>query len=175
MKEKKKVRFQSKTPTEKQKAKRDFDLDYIPYTVLVVKSIQGINMNRPLLALLDSGATHSFIWQDILPQGVKEREGDSVTSSTLAGTFTSNTLITMDTINVLEFLSNQFFHDFKARVFNHKCQYDISLGRDNLHKMGIKLDFELDLVEMHNNIVPMRLFPDRERIGICQCNVYQFT
>ena len=115
------MRLNKKTSTEKQTAKRDFDLDYIPYSVFVVKSIQGVKMNRPLLALLDSGATHSFICQDILPKGIETKKGSSVTSSTLTGTFTSNNIITMDTVNLPEFMMNRFFDNIEARVFNNKC------------------------------------------------------
>ena len=90
---KRRVRFQEKTTSKKENAKSDNELDYIPYTVILVKSIQGISIKKPLLALLDSGATNTFIRRDAIPEGVKIEKGSSITSSTLGCTFTSNDIM----------------------------------------------------------------------------------
>ena len=58
--------------------------DIIPIILFLPGYIHGKESNRPLLALLDSGSTHSWISHRALPTGIQGRTDISVQSQTLA-------------------------------------------------------------------------------------------
>ena len=131
-------------------------------------------MNKPLLALLDSGATNSFINENVIPKGVIGTPTKEIQSQTLAGSFLSNKMISLQKVSLPEFLPNRIFNSFDVRIMNGNCRYDLILGRDNLSKLKINILFENNICEMEEVTVPMREYPtDSNHINMMEVELLE--
>ena len=81
----------------------DKDIDLIPMTFLTAGVIQRQPLGRNYVCLLDSGSTTSWIRHDVLPKGTVGDKADKMTGSTLAGTFTSSSTVTLENVRLPEF------------------------------------------------------------------------
>ena len=135
--------------------------DLIPLTVLFTSTIQGHDMPKPLLALADSGSSHTWINQRVLPRGTIGKRVASITGSTMAGEFTSAMEVDLKDIVLPEFYRLRTVDEIQAHVFKANCRYDIILGRDTLRKIGLVTDFEQNIMTWDDTVVTMKPFPNR--------------
>ena len=135
-------------------------VEHIPITVLIAQRVQQKPfMHRPLLCLLDSGATGSWISRTRLPQHIQGKKVAEVTSQTLAGTFTSNQEIQLEQVMLPEFFKTRKIDSVYAKIYTTPCRYDMILGRDLLNDLGIILDFKNKNMEWDQAQIPMRSYP----------------
>jgi len=135
--------------------------DLIPLTVLFTSTIQGHEMPKPMLALADSGSSHTWINQKVLPKGTVGKRTASFTGSTMAGEFTSALEVDLKDIVLPEFYRSRTVDDIQAHVFKANCRYDVVLGRDALRKIGLVTDFEQNIMTWDDIVVAMKPFPQR--------------
>ena len=133
--------------------------DFIPYTTAMVGAIQHSTQRKdPLLVLLDSGASGSWINKASLPHNVVPTIVDTVTGKTMAGEFTSNRQVRLQQFVLPEFSKHRVMPELVARVFEQPCRYDLILGRDALDRFGFILDFASRVVTWDDMTIAMRPF-----------------
>jgi hypothetical protein len=128
-------------------------------TFCVAAKLQQQVSQRPLLALLDSGSTTTWINHRSIPDGVQGTPVDNLKGSTLAGEFSSSEQITLHDFALPEFHSKRTLPILQARVFQADCRYDIIVGRDVLRAFGVSLDFDSNSIVSDSVSLPMRHFP----------------
>ena len=96
----------------------------------------------PLKALLDSGASSSLITEDAV-RHLKKTPCALTSYATVAGQFSTNekcqTILKMPEFNSTAEIN------YKLNVSKTLGQYDIILGRDYLHELGIDINLVLRL------------------------------
>ena len=107
-------------------------LDVLPFSTVLVCSIQNHTLDSPLLCLFDSGSMSTWIKRSAIPRGVVGRAVSSITSQTMAGNFSSNQAVTLEHITLPEFMKNHHFNSLEAHLLFQDCRYDIIFGRDAL-------------------------------------------
>ena len=139
------------------KAKSTDSKDLIPCSMLLSRTINDVPSMRLLRVLFDSGGTATMIHRRALPRGcVPSLLDKPITSTTVEGTFTTKTSVRLKGIQLPEFDQNKQIDDQGAFVFDGPCRYDIILGRDFLHKIGIQMDFANAQMSWMEHLVPMK-------------------
>ena len=95
-----------------------------------------------MVVLFNSGATHTWINRRALPPGATPNKVERSESRTLAGTLASNLEVTLDRITLPDFFKTRTIDSVTARVFETSCRYDMIIGRDLLHELGMILNFK---------------------------------
>ena len=140
--------------------------DLIPYTLIMVRKANGVELTKPLTVLLDSGSNVTWINRKVLPKGCNPREVEATTGNTIAGKLSSNQMVTLTDLALPEFNKNVKLTYQDARVFNQPdCRYDVITGRDFLSSFKIVLDFDEHVVNIGEQEIPMRLYPQKKDIG----------
>ena len=134
------------------------DKDLIPMSIALVSTIQNQPHERPLLVLFDSGSHGTWYNGKALPKGVNSKTVDSITGSTMAGTFKSNQEVSIGDLILPEFHRSRRIDGVKARIFNAPCRYDLILGRDTLRKIGFQDDFKNNMMTWDDATVSMKLY-----------------
>ena len=130
--------------------------DLTPIIYLYAKSIQGIPLEKPLVALCDSGATTTMINKESFPFGVQPMKGPPKRAMTTNGTFNTSEMVIIHSIKFPEF-GNTTIPDLHADVFHSKgCRYDIILGRTELQKMRITFDFQKSTISWFEQTISMK-------------------
>ena len=112
-------------------------------TLLLANTVQKHMTNHPLLCLLDSGTSHTWIHQGVLPEGVCGGHMiKPIKSTTLAGTLQANQQVTLKNSILPELYRTHKIDKIKALVFNTHCCYNVILGHDALTTIGLKIDFK---------------------------------
>ena len=129
--------------------------DLTPIIILKAKSIQNTLMHRDLTALIDSGSTGTMIKRSALPYGTRTSRGQTKQTTTTNGILESSDAATIQSIKCPEF--NRIIPDITGDIFNSPtCRYDVILGRKDIAKLGIKLNFANQTVEWLDHSIPMR-------------------
>ena len=111
-----------------------------PIIILKAKYIQNAIMDRDLIALIDSGSTGTMIKRSSLPYGARPLQGPIKKTTTTNGILKLSDVATIQQIRCPEF--NQIIPDITGDIFDSPtCRYDVILGRRDIAKLGIKLDF----------------------------------
>lgn len=129
-------------------------------TFTLINSTQGKLCKRPLLCLLDSGSTSTWINNKALLPGITGKIVTSKTGQTMAGTFKSSAEVTTQRMTFPEFHWNRSVNSVLASVFCADCCYDIIAGHDVLRQLGMQFDFENHLLEWDGSVVAMREYPN---------------
>ena len=135
------------------------DDDLLPITFISAGRVQGQNFRKPLVALLDSGSTTTWINKRCLPPGIHGETVKTITGSTIAGSFTSTERVCLQDVFLPECSATKKMSKLAARVIHAECRYDIIVGRDVLRAFGVVLDFEDMVVSSSDVSIPMREFP----------------
>ena len=78
--------------------------EFIPMVLVMPTTIQKVHCDgQPLLCLLDSGATSSWVARKQLPKGMFGRTVQTVTNQTMARTFSSNQQVKLEGVVFPEF------------------------------------------------------------------------
>ena len=133
--------------------------DLLPITFVVAGRVQGQLFRIPLVGLMDSGSTTTWINKKCLPPGIHGDTVEKITGSTIAGTFESSERVCLQDICLPECSSNKKMPKLSARVIHADCRYDIIVGRDMLRAFGVVLDFEDMAMSSGDVSIPMREFP----------------
>ena len=115
--------------------------DLAPICIIKIRNVGGVRLDRPLVALLDTGSTNTLIQQRCIPPGARPKVSQFKSITTTAnGTFDTSTVIQLQTIQLPEFVNGRYVDGIEeARLFDQRdCRYDVILGRDFLRKAGIK-------------------------------------
>ena len=141
--------------------------DIIPYSVLLIKNVQGKSVSKPLTVLFDSGANTSWINRKCLPEAIKLNHINRVKSSTLAGHLQTSNSIKLDEIVFPELHRHRVIKNMTPYVFdNPDCRYDVLIGRDFCREHGIILDFKESLIEWDESTCNMRAFPTHDAYAV---------
>ena len=135
------------------------DEELLPLTIGLAEQIQGQVFRKPMVLLLDSGSTTTWINKKALPRGIQGETVDKITGSTLGGTFNSTEQVCIEELSFPEFFAKRKLPKLSARVFHADCRYDMIVGRDVLRAFGVLLDFEGDQMQCDGSTIPMRTFP----------------
>ena len=79
------------------------DVDLLPLSFGIARQIQGTAFGRPLLLLLDSGLTTSWMNKRAMPKGIQGYTVPKNTGSTLAGTFSSTEQVCLEDFSLPDF------------------------------------------------------------------------
>merc|ERR1712214_28032 len=130
--------------------------DLTPILYMKPTAIQGIQLDRALLGLADSGSTATLVNKKCLPFGVVTLKGPSKFTTTTNGTYTSCERVTLQNLKFPEF-GNRSIGDVQADLFDvPNCRYDIILGRTELRRMGMSFSFLYDTVTWLGRTIPMK-------------------
>ena len=94
---------------------------------MVVVQVEGVmekNKERPLVALLDSGSTHTWIQKGLLGQSVTTTKMEEVTSQTLGGTIKGLETMTIKSMTLPELFKTRHITELNVKVFETDCRYD---------------------------------------------------
>ena len=117
--------------------------DLIPFSIACIGRINNHTMtSKPLLVLFDSGSQTTWMSRKILPTGVTPRVVPKLKGVTLAGTFTSNTQVEVQQLSFPELYKQRTIDKHKVMLFASPCRYDIIVGRDLLHRIGLNILFK---------------------------------
>ena len=128
--------------------------------LMKIKAINGVRLTRPLIALCDSGSTGTLIKDSSLPVGVKPIITKHVTvSTTTQGKHKCNKTTFMEHMQLPKFVNGWSIERLQANVFySTSCPYDVILGTDFLQAIGMKFDYQHDVIQWLDVIVDMRKF-----------------
>ena len=129
--------------------------DKAPYSTTLIKTVNSQPLDRPLLALFDTGSTKTWIKKSALPPNVNGYTLPTVSSQTMAGKFQSNQGVNLDHIILPEFDPSKTYDHLQAQLLFNECRYDIIFGCDALKLFSLVLDFDNNLMTTSNTIVPM--------------------
>ena len=136
-------------------AKRLASSDAIPLVFVRLGHPEDESLSRTLKALLDSGSSATLIAEPIARKlELKMFSGNNVVWTTPAGKLhTTNKCKARFSFPELHD-DRKILWDF--HVSENLGAYDIILGRDLLRDLGIKLNFEADLVDWDGHDMPMK-------------------
>ena len=86
----------SNIPTPKSKHNKNL----IPMVLLLMHTINGVITNRPLVALCDSGSSHSLMNKGSLPWGVTTFQTDPIKTTTTAGDYLCHEAVVMTDLSL---------------------------------------------------------------------------
>ena len=95
--------------------------DLLPMSFCVAGRVQGQTFRRPLIALLDSGSTTTWVNKKCLPNGIQGQTVEKIKGSTLAGEFSSSEQVCLQEFALQEFHAKRTLPKLKARVFHTDC------------------------------------------------------
>jgi len=126
----------------------------------MVQSIQNVPSSKPLVVLFDSGASHSLVNIKALPKGCNPARSDRVMhSTTIAGKFQTSMQVDLRRIAFPEFHRKRYVGNLRTYVFSSPCRYDMIIGRDLLHELGLKIDFKNNNMQWDDVTLAMREYP----------------
>ena len=135
------------------------DNNKVPSTLLVARAMQNHESFLPMKVLFDSGGSSTMIHARCLPVGAAPSLLPKKSKfQTIAGAFDSSREVFLEDVVFPEFDKTKRVSGLKAFVFDADCNYDMILGRDILHKIGLTLDFENKQMKWMENIVPMKTY-----------------
>lgn len=152
--------------------------DPTPITILVANTIGACRSRKLLKALLDSGSAKTLINKKVLPKHVVPTKiNTKQVMHTLAGNMSVHDKVNLEDIRLPEFDKNRRVDGQKAFVFDRQdCRYDMIIGRDFLHKVGMKIDYQDSVVSWFGNQIPLRNprdFRDSDYAVLAECFMIQ--
>ena len=145
--------------------------------LLLSTTIQQVGFSgQPLLCLLDSGATSSWIARRRLPKGVVINTVPTVSNQTMARMFSSNEQVELKGVVFPEFFCTQKLDNIWARLFHSECCCDVIVGRDMLNALGIAMEFAKKEITWNKTVILMHFFPqiDEDNLPVAQQLLNEF-
>ena len=115
-----------------------------------------LHKQKKFLCLLDLGATVCWISHSKLPPYIRTYHVAPVRNQTLAGNFTANEEIKLHNILLPEFHKTRRIQTLTSKIFDNRCRYDMSLGRNLMNDLGIVIDFNNKSMVWDGSTVSMR-------------------
>ena len=126
--------------------------------LLKIKAINGVPVTSPLISLCDSGSTGTLIKDSSLPFGAKPMITDHVTiSTTTQGKHECNETTFMEHIQLPKFVNGCSIEGLQANVFHSlSYPYDVILETNFLQAIGMKFDYQHNVIQWLDVIVNMK-------------------
>jgi predicted methyltransferase len=106
---------------------------------------------------LDTGSEVTLISRAVVPDAAIPKQTSSLkTARTLAGTLTSNQVVSLRDIRLPEFDSNRKIKSKKCLIFDQPCQYDMILGSNFLAQVKIDISYKNKCVSWFGNTIPLQ-------------------
>ena len=115
-----------------------------------------LHKQKKFLCLLDLGATVCWISHSKLPPYICTYHVAPVRNQTLAGNFTANEEIKLHNILLPEFHKTRRIQTLTSKIFDNRCRYEMSLGRNLMNDLGIVIDFNNKSMVWDGSTVSMR-------------------
>ena len=108
--------------------------------------------------MFDSGGSHTMTHSRCLPPGATPSllQHGTTNFQTVAGLLASNRQVFLSDIKFPEFDKTKRISGATAHVFDSECKYDMIIGRDFLHKIGLNICFEKKEMRWLDSVVPMK-------------------
>ena len=82
--------------------------------LLLMRTINGVITNRPLVALCNSGSSHSLMNKGSLPRGVNTFQTNPIKTTTIAGDHLCHEAVVMTELSLPEFVKTEDYQPFCA-------------------------------------------------------------
>lgn len=135
--------------------------------IVTFRHVQGVKLDKPLVALLDSGSDTTMFNFKALPKGVAPKTVKGTATNSVHGTKKMNQMVALDGMRLPE-LSPTLSVSGKiaATMFNNpNSAYDVILGMDVLQALGIDIHNSTKTVSWRGNVMPFKpadYFRDRQ-------------
>ncbi len=129
--------------------------DCVPFTLMLPGLLHATKNEETLMALLDSGSSHTCISYCYLPKGIQGHTNALAVSQTLTGRLQGSQEVDLQGVVIPEFFKKRSMEKLAARVFFAACCYDAIIGRDVLNQLGILLDFKEKMMHWDETEVGM--------------------
>ena len=119
-----------------------------PVVLIKIKAKNGVPLTRPLIALCDSGSTGTLIKDSSLHFDTKPIITDHITIlTTTQGKHECNKITFMEHIQLPEFSHGWSIEGLQANIFHSPSfLYDAILGTDFFQAIGMKFDYQHDII-----------------------------
>jgi len=132
----------------------------------MVKSVNGVESNRFLKCLFDTGGSVSMAHRSVLPPGAALLQPSKTTiCNTIAGNYAPVGSLLGEGIKFPEFDANLTVDSQEFLVFDAKCSFDLILGNDFLRKIGLIVDYERLELGWQGKRIPMNSNFTKERLS----------
>jgi hypothetical protein len=123
----------------------------------MVGSIQQIKVNNLLKVLFDSGSDKTIFKRSSLPQGIEPSTGKKRKASGMNASSVIDQDILLTDIALPEFsLSQRIPGPIHAIVMNMDTQYNLIIGMDVMHVIGLDLHNSSQTIVWNGNHVPFK-------------------
>jgi len=149
-------------PTPKQTAEHAAELtkkkELVPISLMIFKRIGRKESKKPLRVLFDSGGAKTMIHSRAIPKGATvNTDRNAKPCTTVSGTYNANQTVILRDGVFPEFDRHRRFDNVTATVFHEpSCAYDVIIGRDLLHNLGIIIDFANQHVKWMDKFIFMK-------------------
>ena len=123
--------------------------------LLTIPAVQD-HPKRTIICLLDSGSSSSLLNYDVANRNVKSKTRHKEVLDTQGGTLTTFAKTTISNLQLPQFTTRRNFHT-EMHLFERKKgeNYDGTLGRDLMTKLGIVLDYKKECFAWGGIEIPM--------------------
>ena len=131
------------------KAARSKTSDVAPIAMVKMKTINKIQVDRPLVCLLDTGSTGTMIQARTLPPGVVPNISPEKRITTTANSsFDTSKSVELHNIQLPEFVNGRVVGGVETIFFHSpECWYNIIFGRDFLRSAKMKFCFHTNTMD----------------------------
>jgi Retroviral aspartyl protease len=137
----------------------------MPITFGRIRTSMGKPKPASIKVLINSGASKTIVTAQYV-QKLRSYEEKETHFQTTAGTFLTHAKAK------IQFSLNEFFEkrliEHMAHVANDLSSYDMILGRDLLHELGVDIKFNSKTVEWDRVSIPMKNIDATKEDSICQ-------
>ena len=129
-----------------------------PVSTMLIRSIQSHECKVPLRVLFDTGSDRTMINQSSLPKGAVPKRMTDQSITGLHGTQVLSHEVMLENISFPEFTTSQrVTGPIRAIVYNNPdSRYDVILGMDVLHVLGIDISCTTRTVHWNENVIPFQ-------------------
>jgi Retroviral aspartyl protease len=125
----------------------------LPVTFVLLRDTIG---HCPLLTLLDSGSTLTWIAKRAIPASITLTKQTAIQGNTLAGSFSMTEYLPAQQVQFLELHPTMSLDLPASPVFEQAgCRYDIIMGRDLLQRASITISFVDNTIFMLESMIAM--------------------
>lgn len=112
--------------------------------------------SKPLLCLFDSGSSHTWVNEKVIPSDAPIQLDQQIVSHTMAGIMKDNRVVLVKEAVLPEFFSTHKLTNIQMQVFSTACHYDIIMGHDMLQDLVLGINLKNTRVHWEDSFIPMR-------------------
>lgn len=140
----------------------------VPVITGLLQKSSNPSLGKKIIILLDSGASQSIIDSNIIEKNAKKIEGKSITWKTISGNFSTKfkTAVKFK----LPSLHESRTIETEMHIAPHISNYDMIIGRDLLHELGLMLNFSEQTVIWDHAVAPMKYSTNKNTQAVVTLN-----